>query len=138
MVVALCFLLEIAAFGFWAGLVGGAALLLSLLLHECGHILVAAAFNVPVREFGISVHGAYIIRAHGLRRRDDVLISLAGPLMNLVLIVPSLFLPRIGIQIAFCNLSLCALNLLPIPSSDGLRIARSIWGSGWPFDAMPS
>jgi Zn-dependent protease len=136
MVVALCFLLEIAAFGFRIGIIGGAALLLSLLLHEVGHILGATALKVPVREFGISVHGAYIVRARSLRGRDDALISLAGPVMNLVLIFPSLFLPHIGIQIAFCNLTLCVLNLLPIPSSDGLRIARSLWGPGWPFGAI--
>jgi Zn-dependent protease len=136
MVVALCFLLEIAAFGFRIGILGGAALLLCLLLHEVGHILGAVALKVPVREFGISVHGAYTIRAHGLRGRDDALISLAGPLTNLALAFPSLFLPHIGIQIACCNIALCVLNLLPIPSSDGLRIARSLWGPEWPSNAI--
>ena len=138
MVIALCFLLEISAWRFWAGIAGGAALLLSLILHEVGHILGATALKVPVREFGISVYGAYTVRARGLRGRDDVLISLAGPLMNLLLVFPSLLLPRIGIQIAMCNMSLCVLNLLPLPSSDGLRIARSLWGPGWPFNAMTS
>jgi Zn-dependent protease len=136
MVVALCFLLEIAVFGFQIGIFGGAVLLLSLLLHEVGHILCATALKVPVREFGIAVHGAYIIRARSLRSRDDALISLAGPVMNLVLVAPSFFLPHIGIQIAYCNLTLCVLNLLPIPSSDGLRIARSLWGQAWPFRAV--
>jgi len=136
MVVALCFLLEIATWGFWRGIAGGAVLLICLLLHEVGHILGAAALGVPVREFGISVYGAYIVRAHGKSGREDALISLAGPLMNLALIVPSRLLPHIGIQIAFCNLSLCVLNLLPIPSSDGLRIARALWGPGWPSNAI--
>jgi len=137
MVVALCFLLEIAVWGLRMGLVGGAVLLLCLLLHEFGHILGAAALGVPVREFGISVYGAYIIRARGNCSRDDALVSLAGPLMNLALVVPSLLLPHIGIQIAFCNISLCVMNLLPIPSSDGLRIARSLWGPAWPSNAIP-
>jgi len=136
MVVALCFLLEIATFRFQIGIIGGAVLLLSLLLHEFGHILGAAALKVPVREWGISVYGAYVIRARGLRSRDDVLISLAGPIMNLLLVFPALFLPHIGIQIACCNLELCVLNLLPIPSSDGLRIARSLWGPAWPSNAV--
>jgi Zn-dependent protease len=136
MVVALCFLLEIAAFGFKTGLVAGAALLASLVLHEVGHIVGAAALGVPVREFGISVYGAYIVRARGNCGRDDALISVSGPLMNLALSVPSLLLPHIGVQIAFCNLALCALNLLPIPSSDGLRIARSLWGPTWPSNAL--
>jgi Zn-dependent protease len=135
MVVALCFLLEIAAWGFRTGLVAGAALLVSLLLHEVGHILGAAALGVPVREFGISVYGAYIVRARGSCDRDDAVISASGPLMNLALTLPSLLMPHIGVQIAFCNLALCLLNLLPIPSSDGLRIARSLWGPTWPSSA---
>ncbi|MGA2850574.1 MAG: hypothetical protein ABSE46_16370 [Terracidiphilus sp.] len=136
MVVALCFLLEITVWGIRMGLLGGAALFLCLLLHEWGHIVGAAALNVPVREFGISVYGAYTIRARALRGRDDALISLSGPLMNLLLVFPALYLPHIGIQIACCNAALCVLNLLPIPSSDGLRIARSLWGADWPSNAI--
>jgi Zn-dependent protease len=136
MVVALCFLIEISCWGVWRGIVGGTALLLSLLLHEVGHILGATALRVPVRKFGISSYGAYVIRARGDCGRDDALISLSGPLMNLVLICPSLFLSHIGVQIAYCNLALCVVNLLPIPSSDGLRIARSIWGPQWPSRAI--
>jgi stage IV sporulation protein FB len=135
MVVALCFLLEISVSGLTMGLVSGFALLMSMLLHEVGHILGARAFGVPVREFGISVYGAYVVRGRGNCGRDDALISLAGPLMNLALVLPCIFLPHIGIQIATSNLSLCVMNLLPIPSSDGLRIARSLWGPGWPSNA---
>jgi Zn-dependent protease len=57
-----------------------------------------------------------------------MLIAFAGPLVNLVLVFPLLFLPRIGIQLAFCNLTLFVVNLVPLPSSDGMRIVRSIWG----------
>lgn len=98
---------------------------MSLLLHEIGHILAATTLGVPVREFGLCLGGAYNRRAFAPSHRDEVLISAAGPLMNLLLVLPFLFIPQIGFQLAICNLTLCVVNLLPFPSSDGLRILRA-------------
>jgi Zn-dependent protease len=112
----------------------GVLLLASLMLHEAGHMLAATLLRVPVREFGLRLAGAYTRRAYATRRRDEILISAAGPLMNLALVIPFLFVPHIGAQLALCNLLLCAVNLLPIPSSDGLRILRMIRHSGAPID----
>ncbi len=105
----------------------GALLLASLLLHEAGHILAALYFRVPVREFGLAFAGAYTRRAYATRRRHEILIAAAGPAMNLLLVIPFLFLPQYGAQLALCNLLLGIINLLPIPSSDGLRILKAIW-----------
>jgi len=123
-----CALLEIFHYGFWWGLAAAILLIASLLLHEVGHMLMAAALGVRVSEFGICLIGAYNRRARGNSRRDEVLISLAGPLMNFALIVPCFFLPRIGFELMLCNLMLGVGNLLPIPSSDGLRILKTLWG----------
>jgi Zn-dependent protease len=49
--------------------------------------------------------------------------------MNFLLVVPLLFVPRLGPQLATCNLMLGVINLLPLPSSDGLRILRNLSGS---------
>jgi len=131
--VAFCVLLGISLFGSWLGLVVGAAFAASLLLHEMGHMLAAILLRVPVREFGLCLTGAYTRRAYAGRRRDELLISAAGPLMNLLLALPLLFLPVIGTKLALCNLMLCVVNLLPLPSSDGLRILRTMW----PFHPSP-
>ena len=68
-------------------------------------------------------------------RRDDVLVTLAGPWMNLVIAVVLVGLARIGItfgagqmtvycfEIADLSLLLFFFNLLPIPPLDGSRIA---------------
>ena len=125
---ACCTLVEIFHYGFWWGLTAGVLLIVSLLLHEVGHMLVATALGVRVSEFGICLLGAYNRRAHANSRRDEVLISLAGPLVNFALIVPCFFLPRIGFEMTLCNLMLGVVNLLPIPSSDGLRILKTLWG----------
>jgi Zn-dependent protease len=128
LLLAFCILIGFAFFRGWLGLAVGALLVASLLLHEVGHMLAAIMLGIPVREFGLCLSGAYNRRACSGRRRDEILISAAGPLVNLCLVLPLLFLPVIGAKLALCNLLLCVVNLLPLPSSDGLRILRAMRG----------
>jgi Zn-dependent protease len=137
LLLAVCVLLGIVLSGLWLGFAVGAALAASLLLHEMGHMLAAIMLRVPVREFGLCLSGAYNRRAYAGRRRDEVLISAAGPLMNLFFVLPLLYLPVIGTKLALCNLSLCVVNLLPLPSSDGLRILRTMWASNRVGNVIP-
>jgi Zn-dependent protease len=58
--------------------------------------------------------------------------------MNLLMVVPFLFLPRLGLQLALCNMMLAVINLLPLPSSDGLRILRNLSGSIIPTSTSPA
>jgi Zn-dependent protease len=132
-----CGLIGIRLSGSWHGLALGALIVASLLLHELGHMLAAAALGVPVCEFGLCFRGAYNCRGTACRRRDDILISSAGPLVNLFL-VATLILPVIGPQLAFCNLLLCVTNLLPLPSSDGLHILRALFASSRPAEMVPA
>ena len=133
-----CVMVGIQIGGWQLSLPIGALLVASLLMHEVGHMLAATLLNVPVREFGIRLAGAYNRRAYATRRRDEILISAAGPLMNLLLVFPLLFLHRFGAQLALCNLLLCVINLLPLPSSDGLRILRTMWSSNAPGSMVPA
>lgn len=138
--VAMCVLLGIVLSGWRVGVTEGFLVIGSLLMHEAGHMLAAMALGVPVREFGLCLQGAYNRRAVAGRRRDNILISLAGPMMNLLLALPMLLVPVIGTQMALCNLMLCIFNLLPIPASDGLRILRNITGyyrAAGPAAALP-
>src|SRR5215469_12779803 len=75
--------------------------------------------------------------------RDDVLIAMAGPAMNLALAVVLVGLARIfyafdadqaTLQILnFANLSLllCFFNLIPIPPLDGSHVLRNFIGMSW-------
>ena len=136
--VLLCIVLGFLIGGLQLGLPLGALLLASLLLHEAGHMIAAKFLSVPVREFGLKLGGAYIRRAYATRRRDEILIAASGPLMNFLLVVPLSFVPHLGPQLAMCNLLLGIINLLPLPSSDGLRILRNLSGSIMTSDTNPA
>ncbi len=127
--VALCVSIGIWVGGPGYGILLGSLLVASLLTHELGHMLAARLLQVPVREFGLVGAGAYLRRAYANRRRDELMISAAGPLMSLCVAVPALFVPHVGAQVAMANCFLCAINLLPIPASDGMRMVKTIWPS---------
>lgn len=137
LLIGFCLLIGVWLRGWGLGFAMGGLLIASLLLHEAGHMLVAIMLAVPVREFGIRLTGAYNRRAYATNRRDEVFIALAGPLTNLFLAVPLLFIPLIGTQLALGNLALCVVNLLPIPSSDGLHILQTLRHSGRPGEVVP-
>ena len=74
---------------------------------------------------------------------DDILVTLAGPGMNLILAVALLGLARIGAVSglagmeevckdgAHLSLLLCFFNLLPIPPLDGSQVARVLIGMSY-------
>ncbi|HUV68477.1 MAG TPA: site-2 protease family protein [Terracidiphilus sp.] len=136
--VVLCVVLGIRTGGWQLGFPLGALLLASLLIHEAGHMITARILRVPVREFGLKLSGTYVRRAQAHRRRDEILIAASGPLVNLLIVVPLLFVPRVGLQLAMCNLLLGVINLLPLPRSDGLRVLRNLSGAIVASDANPA
>ena len=78
--------------------------------------------GVRVKHIGFSWKGPYIVREPGTPVRNTF-ISLAGPGINLVLCVVCWHLWG---TFARVNGFLALMNLLPVPSSDGLRVYR-IW-----------
>jgi Zn-dependent protease len=73
-------------------------------------------------------------------RVDDILVTLAGPWMNLLLAIVILGLGRVGlafdsastleicVRMAQLSLLLCFFNMLPIPPLDGSQVVRSLVG----------
>jgi Zn-dependent protease len=73
-------------------------------------------------------------------KRDDILVTLAGPGMNLLLAVVLVTLAKVGIMIhsdplvdyclraAGLSLILCFFNLIPVPPLDGSQILRVVTG----------
>ena len=76
-------------------------------------------------------------------RVDDILVSMAGPAMNLILAVALMALARVGLlihlvpmtvvcwQFASLSLLLCFFNLIPIPPLDGSQVLRNLTGMSW-------
>ena len=122
----LCILIGVMMDGGWRGLLVGCLLVISLLLHEMGHIVMAASLGVEVKEFGLSLFGAYTRRSYATNRHDEILIALAGPLTSFCIAMPLIGLHGVAHQVALGNMALGFINLLPIPSSDGLRILKTL------------
>ena len=76
-------------------------------------------------------------------RADDIMVTLAGPLMNLLLAIVIMGLARLGylvhsagmvevcLKTAQLSLLLCFFNLLPIPPLDGSQVARCLIGMSY-------
>jgi Zn-dependent protease len=77
------------------------------------------------------------------RRRDEILIAMAGPAMNVILAVAFIALARVALifnlfdmadlflNTAGLSLLLCFFNLIPIPPLDGSHVMRHIVGMSY-------
>ena len=78
------------------------------------------------------------------RKRDDILISMAGPAMNVILAILLMAVYRLALElpidvgagaivhnlelVAFISMILCVFNLIPIPPLDGSHVMRHVVG----------
>lgn len=90
----------------------------AMILHEGGHLAAAHVCGVKVKKVGISWVGLFIQREPG-PRWANLLISLSGPLVNLLL-AGALWGSMPGF--AQANLFIGIGSLIPLPKSDGNRI----------------
>src|SRR6267142_3696361 len=105
---------------------------LSLSGSGLGRFLIGWAKPVPVNPYNLRNP-----------RVDDILVTLAGPWMNLLLAVIIMGLGRLGmiahsesmvnlcLSMAQLSLLLCFFNLLPIPPLDGSQVVRSLIGMSY-------
>lgn len=107
-------------------------LLMIFLSPSVGRFLVGWAKPVPVNPFNLRNP-----------RGDDILVSLAGPWMNLFLAIVLMGLARVGMfagsesmitlcaEMAQLSLLLCFFNLIPIPPLDGSHVVRNLIGMSY-------
>jgi Zn-dependent protease len=98
----------------------------------------------PIGSFLIGWAKPVPINLANLRHpvRDDVLVALAGPAMNLALAVVIVGLARVVsifspdttdviLRMAQLSLLLCFFNLIPVPPLDGSHVLRNFIGMSW-------
>ncbi len=106
--------------------------LIMIFMPGAGRFLIGWAKPVPVNPYNLRN-----------KNFDDILVTLAGPMMNLLLAVGLVALARAGIllhselvvtlsvQAAALSLVLCFFNLIPVPPLDGSQIMRVLTGMSY-------
>ncbi len=118
--------ITVVRFGLADGLMATALFVGCLLAHEAAHMLAALVTGTRFSAMGFCLRGAYIRRERA-RGIVELVISGAGPAVNLLL---AAFLWRSqGILgwLAQMNAGLALINLLPLRGSDGQRIVSELW-----------
>ena len=121
-----------------AGLAFAVLLYLSVLLHEMSHALTAKHFGLPVRSISLQFLGGMTeIEGEATTPGQEFKIAVVGPLTSLVVgfaaLAVGLVLPdgllRMAVEgLAFANLVVGVLNLVPGLPLDGGRVLRAaVW-----------
>jgi Zn-dependent protease len=120
-------------FGFVVCLLG------SVLLHELGHALTARRFGIGVRGITLELLGGYTeMERDAPTPRVDLLVSLAGPAVSMVLgllaVAATLALPdrtlldQFAFQLAVSNVLVAIFNSLPgLPLDGGRALRATVW-----------
>ena len=110
------------------------AAVLSALAHEAGHLLALRLAGARVERIRLTAFGAEIrADTRYLPYPREILCTLAGPAVNLVLAV--VLVRAAGDYVAAgVNLVLGAFNLLPVPALDGGRVLHLL--VSWAWDPM--
>ncbi len=108
----------------------GGALVASVLLHELGHALMARRFGIWTNSITLYPFGGIAaLTAEPSRPREELLIAIAGPMVNGALVLLALPLALAGSMAASMfvgiNLVLGLFNLLPAFPMDGGRVLRA-------------
>lgn len=102
---------------------------LSVLLHECAHIVAAALLGVGVWGIEISPFGVCaLLESEGINNSEkEFAIAFCGPFFSLILGLCAYIAPIWEREyIFFMNICICAVNLIPVLPLDGGRMLRSM------------
>jgi Zn-dependent protease len=118
-------LITIVRFGIRDGIAAAMLFFASLAVHEAGHAVAAALTDTEFSAVGFCFKGAYIRRKRA-QGGTEVLISSAGPLVNILIALALVGSHGILSWLAQMNVILALVNLLPLAGSDGQRILAEI------------
>lgn len=123
---------------FLVGILNGIILMVSILLHELMHSIMAQKYGLKVREIELNLFGGVSkIEEEPRTARSELIISGVGPLTSLILGVSALLFSFLPIPLpafilftlfysGLTNILLAVFNLIPAFPMDGGRVLRSI------------
>ncbi len=128
------------------GIVGTLGLLVSIVLHELSHSLVARRFDMPMKGITLFMFGGVAeMKAEPTSAKAELLMALVGPLTSFVLgglfylitLVDGGPVPLFAVleYLAFINIVLAIFNMVPAFPLDGGRVLRAaLWA--WKKDLV--
>jgi Zn-dependent protease len=135
------FVLLLAYVGMTEGEIGPILLVCAVfgcvLLHELGHALMARRFGIATVDITLyPIGGVARLRRMPRAPGAELLIALAGPAVNVLIVLGLIILGLIGVRGEFLetllliNVMLALFNLIPAFPMDGGRVLRALL-SGW-------
>jgi len=128
------FFIELISNGFYSTITYGSLFIVlfsSVMLHEIGHALVARKFGIPTRKIILfPLGGIAFIDSKNMTPKQEFFISIAGPLVNLLVVLLGLIITLISDSffiycIIIINMIMGIFNLIPAYPMDGGRVLRS-------------
>ena len=98
-----------------------------IILHEIGHIVSGILLGLKINKLQLNIAGISLeFKNYGKERKiNNIIIDLAGPLINLISAIIGIFI-KLEI-IIYVNAMLFIINMLPIYPLDGGRILKTIF-----------
>lgn len=97
-----------------------------ILLHELGHAITGVILGLKIKKININVFGLSIeFENYGKERlTNKIIIDMAGPAINIITFIIAVIFKNE--EIAYINILLAIINLLPIYPLDGGRIVKNL------------
>ena len=101
--------------------------LIAIIIHECGHLIMASLLKWEVEEFRISAIGGFLTFKNDLSKPaiQSFLVATSGIIFNLIFGI-ILFALNGPASLVYTQFAIAIFNLLPIAPLDGSKLMQSL------------